>query len=887
LSAKSCNVPTDQGIKQIDCLTIDFSDMSVRGNAKLNPLDGTEHHPSAELPGEASMTPSAVAIHPVAQVETCVAVVDDDVSRDVSPVTDLESLAVAEPIADLSLENVLSSSIFPYAPPTLDAPSGKREAQHSGQVQASNTESGPLDDGIDVHTVSSISSSSSSSIIGFATTELVPNSPKADETPRTAPVGSFETAKGKSMDQTRSSIAVPVVPLVQANDGSLSDPKSSLPPTAVELNGEHVLHDPNSDFTNMEEETSSTVTPSYAPNDPVAVYSVSSNVMRDSRETHTDAITCPDLCDTLQDQKARLSRKSNGSEEQQLIQAMEYGEMMLEKDPLGRGTLEHPNLSSDDLAALGSVSYPEIELLELPAVRDLAIDDDCSGPITSGVYSDSTPHDDDDTDRESPFMDVPEEFLVTERPTLPLMATVGDGSPKKSVRLESVPKILTASRHVGDADEASSIARDHSSSNISDAFSSVRPEQSTLTMLQRPGRSGRNVNFSRINGQYGFRDLSQACSSEIRSSGTTHVPTVGRRTTSREQTGAGQDGNERMIVKDVNMAIVAQLPKLVGSSRIRKVEEIPLNQNGHQPPEFREKKKRDSRTRLACQPSTAKDSETVVLSASTKDVGVSTASNADDLVSFVEGSPRESKSGPRAEVHLSDALSENVVVPPQSKSPDQSSEPPAANESIVKKSSSRRHKESRDSTEEKRTERHRSSRSSSAHSISGTSSSSGRRRRTHQKRRSSSKRDESPECTVCAEKERRRQSSASRTSVKDAVKQALPRHSSRRRHRRHHDDDEDNDDDDSEDDTVWFTDPSGSSWSPHVMPAKSIYRHVLPVSESETSDDDERCIWDSSDSEGEERRRDLAREKRIRNAARRHPAIPVRNLRSVRFAEFA
>ena len=99
--------------------------------------------------------------------------------------------------------------------------------------------------------------------------------------------------------------------------------------------------------------------------------------------------------------------------------------------------------------------------------------------------------------------------------------------------------------------------------------------------------------------------------------------------------------------------------------------------------------------------------------------------------------------------------------------------------------------------------------------------------------------------------------------------------------------DDDEDDDDSEDDTVWFTDPSGSSWSPHATPAKSVYRHVLPVSESETSDDDERCIWDSSDSEGEERRRDLAREKRIRNAARRHPAIPVRNLRSVRFAESA
>lgn len=75
-------------------------------------------------------------------------------------------------------------------------------------------------------------------------------------------------------------------------------------------------------------------------------------------------------------------------------------------------------------------------------------------------------------------------------------------------------------------------------------------------------------------------------------------------------------------------------------------------------------------------------------------------------------------------------------------------------------------------------------------------------------------------------------------------------------------------------------------WSPHARPARPIYRHVMPSAEAELTDDEGgRCIWDSSDSEGESRRRDRARRRRERRNAASDDALQGKLVQTVRFID--
>lgn len=167
--------------------------------------------------------------------------------------------------------------------------------------------------------------------------------------------------------------------------------------------------------------------------------------------------------------------------------------------------------------------------------------------------------------------------------------------------------------------------------------------------------------------------------------------------------------------------------------------------------------------------------------------------------------------------------------------------------------------------------------------------------------------DDCADCKICAadraekaarvarrggSKERRRRSAASEEDCvlcEDAHPSGvhsskLSRSSSRRRMRKRRDDSSAS----TAPDSVVQACVSGSCsrWSPGARPQRPIYRHVLASPESESTDGEGgRCIWDSSDSEGESRRRNRARQRRERRAAKRDDVPRAKQLRSVRFID--
>lgn len=194
----------------------------------------------------------------------------------------------------------------------------------------------------------------------------------------------------------------------------------------------------------------------------------------------------------------------------------------------------------------------------------------------------------------------------------------------------------------------------------------------------------------------------------------------------------------------------------------------------------------------------------------------------------------------------------------------------AANRSERRKVRRRRKDESSSRSRDRADKEH--SRTSSSRSSS--SSSSGRRHRS-ESRGSRSRREASPECSLCRECRMDEEASLSSKSSKSG----LVKSSSRRRRSKKGRDRDANE----------FSSLSKfkvSVWSSEKTPQHSIYRHVTALTESDSSDDDERCIWDSSDSEGEARRRQEAKRKRAQRSVRRPEQYPSREDRNVQFANY-